>query len=157
MNTDGTYDYERYHVVTSGRTHMAFTLQACSDSHVGLSEVPGLASYNMYEVVIGGWENSKSVIRRQVQGTILAERQTPNILKCDETRYFWISWADGLIEMGSGAAIGQHRLIYYQDPDPYTVNSLTLDTASGFSGVYTFGIASFSGEYTVDEVIFARF
>ena len=45
---------------------------------------------DLIEIVIGGWGNSESVIRRGNQGQELGNAQTPNILSNDEFREFWI-------------------------------------------------------------------
>ena len=37
--------------------------KACHDAHIALSEVKGLDSSETYEIVIGGWSDSQSVIR----------------------------------------------------------------------------------------------
>ena len=142
MKSDGTYDYYRYHLTVIGRTSNIFSLKACHDGHVGLAEVVGLSSLTMYEIVIGGWQNSKSVIRRARQGTIEVEASTPNILDCNSARNFWLSWEDGVIQFGTGGIVGQTRILSYTDPNPYTVNSLTVATAEGQIGDWRF----FSGQ-----------
>lgn len=44
------------------------------------------------QVFIGGWSNSKSVIRKNRTKPDVAEADTPGILSADETRGFWIRW-----------------------------------------------------------------
>ena len=134
FSTDGSYDYYRYHLVVANKNSLMFSLKACSDGHVGLSEIPGLSSLNMYEVVIGGWTNTKSVIRRARQGKIEVEAQTPDILSCDLARYFWVTWEDGVIQMGTGGVLLQGTILTFTDPEPYTVNSVTLATSDGYTG-----------------------
>ena len=138
MITDGSYDYYRYHRTVAGENAVVVGIQACSDGHIGLSEVPGLSSLNMYEVVIGGWSNTKSVIRRARQGDIEVEASTPEILSCNSFKFFWVTWEDGIIEVGAGGIIGQTRLLYFKDPNPYTVNSITLTTADGHEGAFVY-------------------
>lgn len=38
-------------------------IQACNDAHIALSQAKGLDSQDTYEIVIGGWADSQSVIR----------------------------------------------------------------------------------------------
>ena len=38
---------------------IGFSAMACSDVYVALSEIPGVFEDQMYEIVIGGWDNSK--------------------------------------------------------------------------------------------------
>lgn len=39
-------------------------------------------------------------------GVVLQERQTPDILSCDESREFWLSWQDGFIELAQTSEAG---------------------------------------------------
>jgi len=56
-------------------------------------------TFNVTEVVLGGWYNTKSVIRWGV-GTAenefdkehFLEVETPHLLHCTELRTYWISW-----------------------------------------------------------------
>ena len=43
--------------------YLYFEVQASNDVHIGLSPIAGDAD-PMYEIVIGGWGNAQSVIRR---------------------------------------------------------------------------------------------
>lgn len=51
-------------------------------------------SFNITEVVIGGWSNTKSVYRNGVTGDQrhYLDVDTTNIAHCTEFRTFWISW-----------------------------------------------------------------
>eukprot|EP00745_Piridium_sociabile_P001551 TRINITY_DN109608_c0_g1_i2.p1 TRINITY_DN109608_c0_g1~~TRINITY_DN109608_c0_g1_i2.p1 ORF type:complete len:154 (-),score=22.13 TRINITY_DN109608_c0_g1_i2:515-976(-) len=57
----------------------------------------------MYEVVIGGWNGTKSVIRSQKQSNEpLAElTHDESILDCNEFREFYLTWTEGNIEVGT--------------------------------------------------------
>ena len=52
-----------YHYFPTSMDHIEFQVQAASDVHIALSPHLGDA-VAMYEIVIGGWGNSLSVIRR---------------------------------------------------------------------------------------------
>lgn len=54
----------------------------------------------MYEIFIGGWGNSKSVIRKNRTKPDVAESNTPGILNPDEFRGFWVRWENGNITAG---------------------------------------------------------
>lgn len=54
----------------------------------------------MVEIFIGGWGNTKSVIRRNRTKPDKVEVETPNILNGDEFRGFWVRWANGNYSAG---------------------------------------------------------
>ncbi|KAL8621219.1 hypothetical protein ACOMHN_018520 [Nucella lapillus] len=55
----------------------------------------------MYNIVIGGWKNRKSVIRNGRRGRVLARRNhRRGPLNCRKPRRFYISWARGYIRVG---------------------------------------------------------
>lgn len=66
-------------------------MHASNDAHIGLFSVPQMKN-PWYEIVIGGWANSKSVIRKNKQdehGFIVMSSNTRNIL--DPTRFIGFS------------------------------------------------------------------
>ena len=54
----------------------------------------------MYEIFLGGWSNTKSVIRKNRAQPDVAEVPTPNILNGGEFRGFWVKWDQGPISAG---------------------------------------------------------
>ena len=62
VNTDNGYHYEDTGLDLSKADGVVFKVKACNDAHVALSTSTNLDS-NMYEIVIGGWSNSKSAMR----------------------------------------------------------------------------------------------
>jgi hypothetical protein len=53
-----------------------------------------------FEIVIGGWSNSQSVIRDRPKGPNLVTAYTAGILSATQYRYFWVAWGDGKIRVG---------------------------------------------------------
>ena len=65
--TDGTYgSYDEMWLSVQGKTSVQFSVQLCSDAHVALATIPMETGLSTTEVVIGGWENKKSAIRKTV-------------------------------------------------------------------------------------------
>ena len=58
-----------------------------------------LCYLGVYEVVIGGSDNTKTWIRNSTYGVNEVIADTPDILSPNEYRSFWIKWANGLIEV----------------------------------------------------------
>ena len=62
LSTDNGYHYEDTGLDLSKADGVVFKVKACHDAHVALSASNNLNS-NMYEIVLGGWLNTKSAIR----------------------------------------------------------------------------------------------
>ncbi|KAI8500095.1 hypothetical protein Bbelb_224120 [Branchiostoma belcheri] len=113
-----------------------FEVKANSDVHIALSNQNSPMD-DMYEIVIGGWENSMSVIRRKQQGDALASVATPDILSPYVYRGFLVSWA-------AGGAVSVRRetetdpFLTWTDPDPLPVSHVGYSTGYGSTGTFIF-------------------
>lgn len=59
-------DYKRAWIAMGDHTQFVFRVKACTDVHVLLSHTfDHYDPMNTYEVVLGGWYNTKSVIRTE--------------------------------------------------------------------------------------------
>lgn len=77
-----------------------FKVKSCNDVHFAL--ISGQTEYDpLYEIVIGGWGNSKSVIRTSKQGSPVAQK-SGSYLNCNEFVEFWITWNNVTITLGTG-------------------------------------------------------
>ena len=84
-------------------TRFTFRVRTCED--VGLVLVtssPDGFGRHSFEVIIGGWGNSESAIKRVLTWATLVRVPTPQILDCDNFRTFWVSWENGVLEVGVG-------------------------------------------------------
>ena len=92
----------------------------------------------MYEIVIGGWGNSQSVIRRGSQGSTKDLKSTKDILKSTEDRPFWADAKDGFVRLGTGNIIGSNIVLEWKDNLPLDVNYVGFMTGWGSTGVWKF-------------------
>ncbi|XP_043254886.1 uncharacterized protein LOC122398776 isoform X2 [Colletes gigas] len=128
LNTDDKLEYRFYPAATR---QLQFRVKAANDAHVALTTGPQ-DSQPMYEVFIGGWGNSKSVIRKNKSKPDVAEADTPGILSNDEFRGFWIRWDDDALSVGKEGEAS--AFLTYTDSEPLTVSHFGLCTAWGASG-----------------------
>ena len=70
-----------------------FGVRAPNDAHLALTSGPE-ESDPMIEIFIGGWNNTKSVIRKNRTKPDVAENATPDVLNAGEFRKFWIKWIE---------------------------------------------------------------
>ena len=71
-HTSGVYGYTELWLNVVGDTSLVFDVMLCRDAHLALAMIPYETGTSTIEVVIGGWENSKSAIRKQVNVRTIA-------------------------------------------------------------------------------------
>jgi len=114
---------------------ITFTVRANNDAHVGFFSASKSLS-EVYEIVIGGWGNSWSVIRESNQGTNQVSQSTPQIVSGSEDREFWASAKNGLVQLGRGHKIGEQVVMSWQDPNPHEAMYVGVMTGWGATGVW---------------------
>lgn len=99
----------------AGRGTVLFTANGEHDVHVAISTQDG-AGGPLYEIVIGGWVNTRSVLRRGAQGPELAVASS-GLMVPGKPNPLWasIDSTTGWIKVGRGLP-GQDILLSYQDP-----------------------------------------
>ncbi|OWR54240.1 C3 and PZP alpha-2-macroglobulin domain-containing protein 8 [Danaus plexippus plexippus] len=128
-----TEDNLQYHFFPIASGSVQFKIRSPNDAHIALTMGPQ-ESDPMVEIFIGGWGNTKSVIRRNRTKPEKAEIDTPNILNGGEFRGFWVRWDGGIISAGrEGEAI---PFISWQDPEPFPIGFVGVCTGWGASGTW---------------------
>lgn len=108
-----------------------FKIRAPNDAHLALTSGPS-ESDPMLEVFLGGWGNTKSVIRRNRTKPDVVEVETPNILNAGEFRGFWVRWFNGIITVGrEGEAAA---FMSYEEQTAFPINYVGVCTGWGASG-----------------------
>ena len=59
IDTPVDYRYQYMWKSVERRSFLSFKVRACNDVHVALAEEMGRTDTSMYEIVIGGWENTR--------------------------------------------------------------------------------------------------
>ncbi|XP_037806146.1 C3 and PZP-like alpha-2-macroglobulin domain-containing protein 8 [Lucilia sericata] len=128
VNTPDKLEYQFY--PASGGV-FTFKVRCANDAHLALTSQPAEAD-PMYEIFLGGWSNSKSVIRKNRQKPDVVEVATEGIVNAGEFRGFWIRWYDNVITVGrEGEAAA---FMSYEDPGLFPVNFVGVCTGWGASG-----------------------
>ena len=117
--------------------YIQFYVQANNDAHVLLQSRKNDEVNGVYEIVIGGWRNSKSVIRDRKQGTNYA--LTHNMgLNSTSLRPFWVSFQNGWVKVGTGTEVGENQFMSWEDPTPAKIKFISVSTGFGSSGRWEF-------------------
>jgi hypothetical protein len=116
---------------------ITFSVKAANDAHVGLVAGPAEAP-SMYEIVLGGWANTQSVIRNSHQGANRVVKATPGILAANEWRSFWVAFNGGEVVVGTGVAVGAAgtELMRWKDPNPMVVDHVGVGTGFNAGGTW---------------------
>ncbi|CRL00419.1 CLUMA_CG013685, isoform A [Clunio marinus] len=128
IETPNSVDYTW---LPAGPEGIVFRVRAANDAHIALTSSEGLSN-PMIEVFIGGWANSKSVIRKDQTKPDVFETPTPMVLDANEFRGFWIRWSNNYITVGRENEAAP--FMSYSNPDSYPINYVGIRTRRGASG-----------------------
>nr|CAD7606691.1 unnamed protein product [Timema genevievae] len=114
--------------VPTGRLEVE--VRSPSNAHVALTSAPN-ETEPMYEILLGGWENSATVIRYNREKPDKVRAETPGLLTSSEFKHFTFEWRHGLIQVKkAGGAV----LVEWKDPNPFGVSYYGIRTAWGSKG-----------------------
>ena len=124
---------DKYLSVEPTTTSMQFDVRACKHARVRLSapedEDNGITQF--YSLIIGADDGSKCRISKNNQ--IVSEKNCGNLLDCEITKSFWVTWDKSMVILGLGKVVGVHPLVSYTDVSnaPVYVRVIYLSTTLG--------------------------
>jgi hypothetical protein len=127
IDTEDKLEY-RWYPVSNGI--IQFRVRAPNDAHLALCANECEAD-PMYEVFLGGWKNTKSVIRKNRTKPDI-EADTPDILNDGEFRGFWIRWMDNTITVGHEGQVA--AFLTFEDSEAIPINYVGVCTGWGACG-----------------------
>lgn len=130
VNTPDQLEYKLYPAPGGCFT---FKVRSANDAHIALLSENGETG-PMFEVFIGGWGNTKSVIRKNKTKPDVMETMTPNILHPGEFRGFWIRWNDSVITVGKEGETS--AFLAWEDENIVRVNYVGICTGWGAAGTW---------------------
>ncbi|XP_078615386.1 interleukin-1 receptor accessory protein-like 1 [Branchiostoma floridae x Branchiostoma japonicum] len=107
-------------------THFSFEVRASRDVRIALSN-QNAPTPDMFEIVIGGEWNARSLVRKQ--GSLLMMVATQDILSPKEWRRFWVTFMDGTLEVGRQGVL--EPFLRWRDPDLSEVKYVGYSSGSG--------------------------
>jgi len=138
VHTPNTYGYNNAWFVTNNY-FFSFRVRSCSEVRLLLTvepyQIDPSNEEHIHEIVIGGWQNTRSVIYLDTVSNIsVADSNTPNILSCNEFRQFWIQWTgNGAIAVGQNE-LGTSEFLRYVDTEPHRIYGISISTGAGSTG-----------------------
>ena len=94
------------------------------------------SSGSLYEIVIGGWGNQISCLRKCKQCTCKKLYRGRVLGGMNVYRTFWLGWAGGRIRLGKGSTYGSGVLMDFPDSSPYSVKYMGISTGWGSTGYW---------------------
>ena len=133
IHTPDHYDYAPHPVGDASKLNsIVFSVKAKNDAHIALHQDNGL-----WEIVIGGWGNCKSVVRGAAQDCEVGHADH-NPLNEHQFHTFWIHWTEHRVEVGTGAQVGHNVFMSGQSADVRHVKRISVATGFGSSGHWRF-------------------
>ena len=93
-------------------------------------------------MVIGGWDNTKSVIRSCQQCDNVMET-LHNPLNEDFFMPFWVSWSGNVIRVGQGTELFQQEFLHLDDSNPKSINYIGISSGWNAEGSWIFSKGMF--------------
>lgn len=116
-----------YRPIPLGALHVE--VRAPSNAHIALTSAKH-ETEPMYEILLGGWDNSASVIRYNRQKPDKARVDTPSLLTNNDFSRFVVEWKHGHLKVKKNGSV----LIDWQDPNPFGISHYGVRTAWGAQG-----------------------
>jgi hypothetical protein len=117
---------------------IALKVRACSDARILLARYFSVTDYDVYEIVIGANGNTISLIRVGIDGTVLIQQNTNNILHCTYGQWIWVDWSSG-ISVGTGPLVGDLEFLTVTSlPSKFDISAVTIATGQGAEGFWEF-------------------
>ena len=130
INTPVTFGYQTVPGLDlSGRTRVEFSVQEETDAHVMLT----MRSGGVFELVIGGWGNSRTVVRRARAGADIVSANGA-VLSRTEFRTFVLDWSTPrVLKLFSKSSSGALTEILATPQQPESVLDVTTMAVSSFT------------------------
>ncbi|XP_046356480.2 uncharacterized protein LOC124135256 [Haliotis rufescens] len=116
----------RLRKITGGTSSIVFLVKACHDANIALHTRPNTTDTDAYEIIVGGWTNTFSCIRRCFFCPLIDSYKESSILSCHEYRPFWLSWKKDVISVGKGQIVGHQTFIESAPSSPIVINHVSV-------------------------------
>ena len=148
VSTPNRYEYRHWFNVKEN--WVKFNVSARNDAHIALGS-DCRHNGNHYEIVLGGWGNTQSVIRTRNQGH--HHYTHPEILKWQNGNKYisvWISWdpdKNGDLQIGRGSCIGKNVFMRMKMVNQITIKYLSVSNGWGSTGEWQiFNVTKYNGK-----------
>ena len=123
------------------KNFVVFSVKACEDVRILLTDVPGIGTANAIEVVIETRDSAKdkNTIRNWLTQEDIRYRFVSDLLSCNSFRTFWISWTESFIAFGTGAKVGQQQILATDGVSDFSVTGVSFAAKDTQDSIFEFG------------------
>ncbi|KAH3814513.1 hypothetical protein DPMN_143015 [Dreissena polymorpha] len=141
-NCSNTLNYTQFNPVNDGlkintMTSLAFQTSGSDNAHILLQYDNNEFYSNVTEIVIGGWNNSRSGIRTERNGSLMAEYN--GTILSSSLQWFWISWDSGCVKVGKGSIVGCSEIMQWCGLN-YSINGIRFSYFDSSTGTYVISL-----------------
>ena len=108
--------------ITNNKVTLTFQAKANGDIFVCFSPVNQAVrntDTELYEIDLGGWDDTKSVIRLKSLGHSVQEASIDDLLNALDYQSYWISFDNGQVSVGKGDNTNDKKSVFLSWTDPY--------------------------------------
>lgn len=122
------------------RDFFTFDVMTCKDARLALSTTPGEHHKNTFEIVIGSSDDPTAklvYIDSEGNSHLQDEAGLHNLVHCDESRQFWVSWDNLRVEVGMGE-LGNNKFLSNQGTFSDHLTAVSISTGNDSMGQWSF-------------------
>ena len=138
-------NYRKMYLSTMDRTSLVFNVRAAHDASIALSFLPANLDIQTAEVVIGADDNTRTVIRKEINGTEVASVASEHILSGADFMPFWVTWSGSEISVGKGDIPGQDAVLTHPVAESLVISTLAITTSGSYRADWHIPYASSDG------------
>ena len=133
------YQYNQLWLTNLEKEHIVFKVTACSDAFILLARYPKNPRMHAYEI----WLDADNYgLTKLLKDGVEVKQSSSSLgtLDCGRETYFWISWQNGIIEVGSGYVPYLSGFLLYNEPDGgYPITALSFASGDSIESTWDFG------------------
>ncbi|XP_067664550.1 uncharacterized protein [Haliotis asinina] len=114
--------------MTGRKSFIVYWVKTCRDAQITLHNRPDTNQTGAYQVVVGGYSNTISLIRQCIGCPFLIIHEESSLLSCQEYRPFWLSWKKDVISVGKGQVIGKQTFMKYAAENHTEFNDISVSS-----------------------------
>jgi len=105
--------HESTTLTVNDQTSVVFSLRACTEVCIYLSQITGLVEKSTYKICLGSgvYADQVGIYSDEI---LQAHGHVSCVLDCATYKQYWVGWENGLIRVGYGSGVGANVYLEWQ-------------------------------------------